>query len=422
MRSNFAFVFMIAVFGKCLCDGPASFRGDRVIRATPKNRTQLQFLGNLEENNDLDLDFWTHPSHEGGSVDIHVTAEQYPRLAKLLQANGIVFTILIPELQGLLDNENPSSRSGRIGFDYHRYNRLGPIEQELKNLASKYSNLATLVTEFGQPYEGRTIYAIKISSRPGAGKKVFFINCGIHAREWITPATCMYIIKQMLSKYGNDPSVTAMVDKLDWVIMPVFNVDGYEYTHTSYRMWRKTRSPNAGYPSRCAGTDPNRNWNIAWAGPGTSSNPCSDTYHGSRPFSEVEVRNVARYLFKNRRNLIGYMDIHAYSQLWMTPWGYKKADPGDNGEMKRVSDIAVKALYDAGYGTNYKVGPSSIIIYANSGSTKDWAYGFLGVKYAFALELRDQGRYGFALPANQIMPTGFETFAAIKKMAAALQL
>ena len=24
-----------------------------------------------------------------------------------------------------------------------------------------------------------------------------------------------------------------MVDKLDWVIMPVFNVDGYEYTHTS---------------------------------------------------------------------------------------------------------------------------------------------------------------------------------------------
>lgn len=36
----------------------------------------------------------------------------------------------------------------------------------------------------------------------------------------------------MLSKYGKDASVTAMVNKLDWVIMPVFNVDGYEYTHT----------------------------------------------------------------------------------------------------------------------------------------------------------------------------------------------
>lgn len=59
---------------------------------------------------------------------------------------------------------------------------------------------------------------------------------------------------------------------------------------------------------------------------------------------------------------------------------------------------------------------------ANSGSTKDWAYKVLGVRYAFALELRDQGRYGFALPANQIMPTGMETFAAIKAMAAALQI
>ena len=35
----------------------------------------------------------------------------------------------------------------------------------------------------------------------------------------------------MLSKYGKDRSVTAMIDKMDWVIMPVLNVDGYEYTH-----------------------------------------------------------------------------------------------------------------------------------------------------------------------------------------------
>ena len=30
------------------------------------------------------------------------------------------------------------------------------------------------------------------------------------------------------------------------------------------RMWRKTKSSNAG--SSCIGTDPNRNWNFAWAG------------------------------------------------------------------------------------------------------------------------------------------------------------
>jgi len=92
-------------------------------RTLSQNDIYLKFACSFQ----LDLDFWTHPSHEGGSVDIHVTAAQYPRLAKLLQANGIVFTILIPELQGLLDNENPSSRSGRTGFDYDRYNRLTPV-------------------------------------------------------------------------------------------------------------------------------------------------------------------------------------------------------------------------------------------------------------------------------------------------------
>ena len=42
----------------------------------------------------------------------------------------------------------------------------------------------------------------------------------------------MSLHEQMLSKYGKDSSITAMIDKLDWVIMPVLNVDGYEFTHT----------------------------------------------------------------------------------------------------------------------------------------------------------------------------------------------
>jgi len=31
------------------------------------------------------------------------------------------------------------------------------------------------------------------------------------------------------------------------------------------------------------------------------------------------------------------------------------------------------------------------------------------VTYSYALELRDTGRYGFMLPANQIRPSGEET-------------
>ena len=59
---------------------------------------------------------------------------------------------------------------------------------------------------------------------------------------------------------------------------------------------------------------------------------------------------------------------------------------------------------------------------ATTGSTGDWASGVLGVKYSYALELRDKGRYGFLLPANQIIPTGHETFAAMKAMANAMKM
>ncbi len=69
---------------------------------------------------------------------------------------------------------------------------------------------------------------------------------------------------QLVEKYSSgDAEVTALVQKYDWVILPVFNVDGYEYTHTGYRLWRKTRSDRGSY---CKGADPNRNWNYKWGG------------------------------------------------------------------------------------------------------------------------------------------------------------
>jgi len=100
----------------------------------------------------------------------------------------------------------------------------------------------------------------------------------------------------------------------------------------------------------------------------------------------------------------------------MTPWGYTKTYPKDYREMMRVANAAVGALKNV-YGTYYRAGTSSNIIYATSGGSSDWTYGKLGLVYSYALELRDRGQYGFLLPAWQIIPTGRETFAAMKRMA-----
>lgn len=50
-----------------------------------------------------------------------------------------------------------------------------------------------------------------------------------------------------------------------------------------------------------------------------------------------------------------------------------------------------------------------------SGGSIDWSYDN-GIKYSFAFELRDTGRYGFLLPANQIIPAAKETWLGLKKI------
>lgn len=48
-----------------------------------------------------------------------------------------------------------------------------------------------------------------------------------------------------------------------------------------------------------------------------------------------------------------------------------------------------------------------------SGGTIDWTYN-QGIKYSYTFELRDTGRYGFLLPASQIIPTAQETWLGLQ--------
>lgn len=44
-----------------------------------------------------------------------------------------------------------------------------------------------------------------------------------------------------------------------------------------------------------------------------------------------------------------------------------------------------------------------------------------GIKYSYTLELRDNGDYGFLVPADQIEQSGEEVWAAMVAMARAIQ-
>ena len=95
--------------------------------------------------------------------------------------------------------------------------------------------------------------------------------------------------------------------------------------------------------------------------------------------------------------IAAFVSIHAYSQFWMSPYGYTYSHPKDYSDHMKVMKKATDALRGV-YGTRFKYGPISEVIYIAAGSSVDWAYENAGIKYSFGLELRDSGRMGFMLP------------------------
>lgn len=65
-----------------------------------------------------------------------------------------------------------------------------------------------------------------------------------------------YFAWQLLTKYASDSSIKALVDKFDFYITPIVNPDGFVYSQTTDRLWRKNRQTVS--TSTCVGRDINR--------------------------------------------------------------------------------------------------------------------------------------------------------------------
>ena len=161
------------------------------------------------------------------------------------------------------------TEAGISWTQYHGYNNH---VKYMECLASKYPG-HVLVYNIGTSTEGRPLKLVKIGTSYEVNKKAIWIDGGIHAREWISPATTSYIMRELAENSGQ---YSSLLDKFDVYIMPSMNPDGYEYTRSYDRMWRKTRSRNPGYS--CRGVDPNRNWGYNWGLKGASTNPCDGNY------------------------------------------------------------------------------------------------------------------------------------------------
>lgn len=200
------------------------------------------------------------------------------------------------------------------------------------------------------------------------------------------------------------------LDKYDYWFIPTVNPDGYEYTHTTDRLWRKTRS--GGY---CKGTDPNRNYPFHWREAGASQYACSDIYAGPKPLSEPEAQAVAGVMDQNKGRLVMYISLHCYSQLLLSPYGFGRVYPDNYAQMEKVANAWIRSVADL-RNTDYQFGPSAVLLYPAAGGSDDYAHGVAKIKYAYTIELPDKGSRGFVMPPSEIIPTGHEAVIGLKSM------
>ncbi|KAF7239926.1 Carboxypeptidase B2 [Varanus komodoensis] len=349
-------------------------------------------------------------------VHFYVNISDITAVKTALNQSAIQFRVSLEDVQKIIEMQtvnNTATPRSSASF-YEQYHSLDIIYFWMDEMASQHSDTIQKI-HIGVSYEKRPLYIFKLSNDLRTPKNAIWIDCGIHAREWISPAFCLWFIGHVAQSLqrSRDPYMLRILQNVDFYVMPIMNVDGYEYTWTSNRMWRKSRSRHGN--NKCIGTDLNRNFDAGWCGPGASTNDCEETYCGPYPESEPEVKAVVNFLKRHKDHIKAYITMHSYSQMVLFPYSYTKNKTKDHDELQILANNIANTI-KVTYQNRYRAGTGAHTIYLAPGGSDDWAYD-LGIKYSFTFELRDRGKYGFLLPQHLIKPTCHEALTGIKIIA-----
>lgn len=309
-----------------------------------------------------------------------------------------------------------SVHTGALAVEYRS---TAEVDEALLAIETAHPSLAKTVN-LGTTWEGRAIRAIKIGTTPTSedqGKPDILFVGGHHAREWISVEVPLMLAEYLVNNYSSSQTIRDLLDEREVWILPLLNPDGYEYSRTTNRLWRKNRRDlGDGF----FGVDLNRNYGYLWGGVGASTIRGEDTFRGPSRFSEPETRAL-RDLIEARkagRNVLGgaprftaLITYHSYSQLILYPWGHTFSAAPDSALLSATAKD-LESLIEAAGGHHYTAKQSSDE-YRTTGDLTDWAYGEYGVR-AFTIELRPRRFFssGFELPATEIQPTFDEQLPA----------
>ncbi|KAF2005168.1 hypothetical protein P154DRAFT_353920 [Amniculicola lignicola CBS 123094] len=388
--------------------GKIDYNGYKVLRLSLKDKSaeveaQIEALA-------------AHVLNPGKSANLDVVVS--PKDVDAVSALAVKTTVINENVGAALEEEGGLSvyavPSEAWFTAYHAY---ADHTNFLTDLQGSFTAQSEIITA-GASVAGRPLTGIHIWGSGGKGSKPAVLFHGnVHAREWITSKTAEYMAWQLLTKYSTNTTVKALVDKFDFYIMPVVNPDGFVYSQTNDRLWRKNRQTVSG--NSCVGRDINRNWPYKWeVTGGASTDPCSETFKGRAAGDAPENKGLVAQVnaLRDLRGISLYIDFHSYGQYILWPYGYdcnlRTPNDADHRRLATNAAAAIRAVY----GTTYTIGPACATLYATTGDSTDYTDVPGNSTYSYTYEVRDTGRYGFTLPANQIQPTVRETWEGVVSM------
>jgi hypothetical protein len=199
----------------------------------------------------------------------------------------------------------------------------------------------------------------------------------------------MEFVHDLLKHDGTDPRITAALDKVRFIAVPVVNPDGYEMSRTVLLEQKRKncrieadRTPTfeqcANPANANAGVDLNRNYGAFWGGTGANVSPTGGSYRGPAPFSEPEVRNL-RDLFASHQVVVALSNHTPDARVLRVPSTVDEPpEPADLAPYDSLAQLLGKDL-------NWEAGPWPKIYYSASGTMEEQAYYTAGT-LAFTFE------------------------------------
>ncbi len=303
-------------------------------------------------------------------------------------------------------NFNLGSMGGYLTYQ-EMLDELDQMKALYPNLITTKSNIGSFFTE-GTPDNSVSpsignngIKWVKISDNPNTsseGEPQILYTAIHHAREPASLSQLIFYMWYLLENYDTDPEIKAIVDNTELYFVPVVNPDGYLYNQKTDPngggYWRKNRK-------NTYGVDNNRNYdyyingnaaNNVWGGEGTSTDPSSNVYAGTGPFSEIE--NQAIKWFVENHNFVMAFNNHTYGNLLLFPYGYTNNAPTPENDL--FENVSAELVSQNGFQNMISSG-----LYPAAGDSDDFMYGTIGTHdkiYSFTAEIGD----AFWPPSNQI--------------------